>query len=169
MASQEDPQELHEPVISIQVAELMSNAALPKDPAIRTQLTSLFTADSNREYGPRQNIRIFGVKEEADEHVYPKVHEVAAEAGAPVGREDISNCNWVLSKAISDSEGRPISVKFVRKQTKGLQSSQCKLKDARKRVFSIDDLILLCVRLAKTSHRRSHVAPVSMINGKVCV
>ena len=48
---------------------------LEQDPNTR-ELSSLFNADSNEQYRRRYNVRLFRVKEEADEDVYQNVVEV---------------------------------------------------------------------------------------------
>ena len=81
------------------------------------KLSSLFNADSNEQYGRRDNGRIFGLKEEADEDVYQKVVDVAMKVGQ-ISKTDISICHRVPSKNLINDEGRPIIVKFERRQTK---------------------------------------------------
>ena len=43
----------------------------PEQSPFTGELSSLFNADSNEQYGRRDNVRVFGVKEQAaDEYVY---------------------------------------------------------------------------------------------------
>ena len=97
---------------------------------ITGKFSSLFNADSNEQYGRRDNIRIFGVKKEADEDVYQKVVDVAMKVGRQISKTDISICHRVPSSNLKKDEGRPIIVKFVRRQTKsGLMANKKSLKD----------------------------------------
>ena len=64
---------------------------------ITGKLSSLFNADSIEQYGRRDNVRIFGVKEEADEDVYQKVVDVAMKVGHQISKTDISICHRVPS------------------------------------------------------------------------
>ena len=47
----------------------------------KSGLASLFSSDAVEQYGRRDNIRIFGVKEKADEDIYEEVINVAKSAG----------------------------------------------------------------------------------------
>ena len=54
---------------------------------ITGKLSSLFNADSNEQYGGRDNVRIFGVKEEADDDVYQKIFDVAMKVGHQISKQ----------------------------------------------------------------------------------
>ena len=97
---------------------------------ITGKLSSLFNADSNKQYGRRDNVRKFGVKEEADEDVYQKVVDVDMKKGHQISKTDINICHRVPSRNLKKDEGRPLIVKFVRRQTKsGPMANKKSLKD----------------------------------------
>ena len=79
-----------------------------------SKLLSVFNSDANKQYGRRENIRKFGVRETAEEDPYEKVVEVAGKIGVTIKRVDISVCHRLASR----SGLRPIIVKFVRRETK---------------------------------------------------
>ena len=61
-----------------EVADLQSKLAkIAEKPQISGELSSLFNADSNQQYGRRDNVRIFGVEEAPYEDVYQAVIDVA--------------------------------------------------------------------------------------------
>ena len=65
-----------------EVSELRENQSKdPEQSPITGELSSKINADSNEQYGKRDNIRIFGVKEEADKDVYQKVVDGALKRG----------------------------------------------------------------------------------------
>ena len=137
---------------------------------ITSKLSSLFNADSNEQYGRRDNIRIFGVKEEADEDVYQKVVDVARKVGHQISKTDISICHRVPSRNVKKDEGRPIIVKFVRRQTKsGLMANKKSLKDCEEKIFINDDITLLRARLAKALRLRADIKSVVMLNEKIVI
>ena len=102
----------------MEIVELRYIAATSKWPVISTQQTSPFNTDSNAQYGWRQKVRIFGVKKEEDEGMYPKVFDVVPEAVEEVPNEVICICHRVHSKTVKDGEWRQKIVKIVRRQTK---------------------------------------------------
>ena len=82
----------------------------------KSGLASLFSADTVEQYGRRDNIRIFGVKENNDEDIYQEVINVAKSAGVNMNKSDISICHRVPSR--STVNPRPVIVKFVRRELK---------------------------------------------------
>ena len=103
----------------------------PEQSPITGEFFSLLNADSNEQYGRRDDVRIFGVKEEADEDVYEKVVDVAMKVGHQMSKTGIiSICHRVPSRNLEKDYGRPINVKFVRKHTNsGLEANKKLLKD----------------------------------------
>ena len=154
-----------------EVADLQSKLAkITEKPQISGELSSLFNADSNQQYGRRDNVRIFGVEEAPNEDVYQAVIDVAEKAGCQVSRADISICHKVPSRNVKPGQGRPIIAKFVRRQTKiGLMTNKKKLKDSENKIYINDDLTLLRARLAKALRQRQDVTSVNMINEKIVV
>ena len=77
------------------------------------------------------------MKEEADKDVYQKVVDVAMKKGHQISKTDISICHRVPSKNLKKDEGRPIFVKFVRRQTKGRLMANKKIteKFCRKNLY----------------------------------
>ena len=71
---------------------------VPEKSSISVELSSLFNADSNEQYGRRDNVRIFGVKEETNEDVYQKVIDVAEKTGYQISKTDFSVCYRVPSR-----------------------------------------------------------------------
>ena len=142
-----------------EVADLQSKLAkITEKPQISGELSSLFNADSNQQYGRRDNVRIFGVEEAPNEDVYQAVIDVAEKAGCQVSRADISICHRVPSRNVKPGQGRPIIAKFVRRQTKiGLMTNKKKLKDSENKIYINDDLTLLRARLAKALRQRQDV------------
>ena len=115
-----------------EVADLQSKLAkIAEKSQISGELSSLFNADSNQQYGRRDNVRIFGVEGAPNEDVYQAVIDVAEKAGCQVSRADISICHRVPSRNVKPGQGRPIIAKFVRRQTKiGLMTNKKKFKDS---------------------------------------
>ena len=126
------------------VVELSTTAETLIYPAVSTQLTSLFRACPNQQYGRRDNTWILGVEEETDEDLYQKGPDVAAEAGAPVSQQHSSNCLWVPSKIMKNGEVQSNIVHFVSRQTKTrLISSEYMPKEAGKRDCNKNDSTLI--------------------------
>ena len=137
---------------------------------ITGKLSSLFNADSNEQYGRRDNVRTFGLKEEDDENVYQKVDDVAMKVGHQISITDISICHRVSSRNLKKDEGCPINVKFVRRQTKsGLMANKKSLKDCEEKIFISDDISLLRTRLAKVLILRADIKSVAMLNEKIVI
>ena len=79
---------------------------VPQEPINeRFKLFSLFHADTNEQYGRRDNIGIFGLEEAAAENPYQKGVEVAQQVGLDISKaisvcviqsqaEDVSNHLW---------------------------------------------------------------------------
>ena len=84
-------------------------------PSDNADITSLFCADSNEQFGRRDNIRISGVEKFKDELVYERVLEVASDIGVTISKQDISLCHHLPSR---NPGSRPIIAKFVRRETK---------------------------------------------------
>ena len=80
-----------------------------------TRLSNLFLSDANEQYGRRENVRIFGVKEQTGEDVYQQVADVLKGTGFEMCKSDISVCHRLPARGQS---GEPIFVKFVRRETK---------------------------------------------------
>ena len=81
------------------------------------ELSRQINADSNEQYRRQDNVRIIEVKKEVDEDGYQKVADVVMKVGLQFSKTDISICHRVPSRNLKDG-GRPIIVKFVRRQTK---------------------------------------------------
>ena len=88
-------------------AELRTTAATPKDSAISTKLTSPFNVDSNNQHDRWDNVRIFGVYEEADEDVCQKLFDVTARLVLRcrgTASAFVTGCSvkqWVIGKDVS--------------------------------------------------------------------
>ena len=137
---------------------------------ITDKLSSLFNADSNEQYGRRDNVRIFGVKQEANEDVYQNVADVAMKVVHQISKIDISICHRVPSRKLEKDEGPPIIVNVVRRQTKsGLMTNKKSLKDCEEKLFINDDITLLRVRLAEGLRLRADIKSVAMLNEKVVI
>ena len=84
-------------------------------PSNIADITSLFCADSNEQYGRCDTISILGVAEINAEDVYERKVEVANDIGVTTSGKDISLCHCLPSR---NPRSRPIFVKFVRRETK---------------------------------------------------
>ena len=132
----------------------------------KSGLASLFSSDAVEQYGRRDNIRIFGIKENADEDIYQEVINVAKCAGVNVTKSDISICHRVPSRATD--KPRPVIVKFVRRELKHrVMSCKRKLKENADMIFINDDITPLRARLAYALRRREDINGVHFINEKL--
>ena len=67
-------------------------------PSDNADITSLFCADSNEQFGRRDNIRISGVEKFNDGVVFERVLEVASDIGVTISEQDISLCHHLPSE-----------------------------------------------------------------------
>ena len=133
MAPEKDPQGFHGPPFlcgfcaAAEVAVLQSKLAkIAEKPQISGELSRLSNADSNQQYGRRNNVRIFGEEEVPNEDVYQAVIDVAEKAGCQVSRADISICHKVPSRNVKPGQGRPIFAKFCKETDQNRADDQQK-------------------------------------------
>ena len=133
-----------------------------------TRLSNLLLSDANEQYGRREVIRIFGVKEQTGEDVYQQVVDVVKGTGVEVCKSDISVCHRLPARGQS---GKPINVKFVRRETKlALMKKKSGLRHQSGRPIYINDNIKqLRARLLKPLKRKSDVKAANKINEKTIV
>ena len=80
-----------------------------------TRISNLSSSDANEQYGRRENVRIFGVEEQTGEDMYQQVVDVVKGTGVEICKSAISVCHRLPARGQS---GKPIIVKFVRRETK---------------------------------------------------
>ena len=105
--------------------------------ALRTQVQSHnFEIDRLEQYSRRENIRVFGVAETADESTNDVIVQVAADMGVDITERDISVSHRIGKK--TGTKPRAIIAKFVRCDTKTAiirNKSNLKGLDGYKSVF----------------------------------
>ena len=133
-----------------------------------TRLSNLFSSDSNEQYGRREKVRIFGVEEQTGEDVYQQVVDVVKGIGVETCKSDISACHRLPAKGQS---GKPIIVKFVRRETKlALMKKKSGLRHQSGRpIFINEDITQLRARLLKSLIEKPDVKAANMINEKIIV
>ena len=143
--------------------------------ALRTQVQSQnFEIDRLEQYSRRENIRVFGVAETADEltnDITGCIVKVAADMGVAITERDISVSHRIGKK--TGTKRRPIIAKFVRRDTKtAIMRNKRNLKglDSYKSVFVNDDLTTMRSKLVYELKRDGSVTRVWTMNGKImCV
>ena len=65
---------------------------------VSSGIASLFNADTNKQNGRRNKVRIFGVKENANEDVYQEVNNVVRASGVEIDNTDFSSCHRIPNK-----------------------------------------------------------------------
>ena len=137
--------------------------------ALRTKVQSQnFEIDRLEQYSRRENIRVFGVAETADELTNDVIVKVAADMGVVITERDISVSHRIGKK--TGTKPRPIIAKFVRRDTKtAIMRSKRNLKglDAYKSVFVNDDLTTMRSKLLYELKRDGSVTRVWTMNGKI--
>ena len=133
-----------------------------------TRLSNLFLSDANEQYGQRENVRIFGVEEQTGEDVYQQVVDVMKATGVEICKSDISVCRRLRARGQS---GKPIIVKFVRRETKlALKKKKSGLRHQSGRpIYINDDITQLRARLLKSLNEKPDVKAANMINEKIIV
>ena len=124
-----------------------------------------FLSKANEQDGRRENVRIFGVEEQTGDDVYQQVVDVVKGTGVGICKSDISV--WHRLPAWGRS-GEPISVKFVRRETKlPLMTTKSGLRhQSSGPIYINDDITQLRARLLKTLKEKPDVKAANMINEK---
>ena len=132
-----------------------------------TRLSILFLSDANEQYGRRENVRTFGVEEQTGEDVYQQVVDVVKGTSVEICNSDISVCHRLPARGQS---GRPIFVKFVRRETKLalMKKKSCLRHQSGRPIYINDDITQLRARL-KSLKEKPDVKVANMINEKVIV
>ena len=133
-----------------------------------TRLSNLFLSDANELYGRREKVRIFGVEEQTGEDVYQQVVDVVKGTGVEICKSDFSVRHRVPARGKS---GKPIFVKFVRRETKlALMKKKSGLRHQSVRpIYINDDITQLRARLLKSLKEKPDVKAANMINEKIIV
>ena len=133
-----------------------------------TRLSSLLLSDANDQYGRRENVRIFGVEEQTGEDVYEQVVDVVKRTSVEYCKSDISVCHRLPARGQS---GKPIIVKFVRRETKlALMKKKNGLRHQSGRpIYINDDITQLRARLLKSLKEKPDIKAANMINEKIIV
>ena len=133
-----------------------------------TRLSNLFLSDANEQYGRRENVRIFGVEEQTGEDVYQQVVDVVKGTGAEVIKSDIIVCHRLPARGQS---GKPIIVKFVRRETKLalMKKKSCLRHQSGRPSYINDNITQLRARLLKSLKEKPDVKAANMINEKIIV
>ena len=128
----------------------------------------MFLSDANEQYGRREKVRIFGVEEQTGEDVYQKVVDVVKATGVEICQNDISVCHSLPARGQS---GKPIIVKFVRRETKlALMKKKSGLRHQSGRpIYINDDITQLRARLVKSLKGKPNVKAANMIKEKIIV
>ena len=125
-----------------------------------------FDVDRLAQYSRRENVRLHGVPETADENTDDVVIGIAHDMGVDISRNDIS-VSHRLPKSRTMSE-RPIIVKFVRRNTKtALMTNKKTLRsiDRYRHTYVNDDLTPLRSRMLRTLKNDDEVKRVWTIDG----
>ena len=86
------------------ISELLEKQSKdPEQSPTTGKLCSLFNTHSNKQYRRRDNVKIFGVKEEADGEVYRKIVDVAMKVGHQIS---IQNTAYVAGYLMPKLEQR---------------------------------------------------------------
>ena len=133
-----------------------------------TRLSNLFLSDAKELYARREKVRIFGVEEQTVEDVYQQVVHVVKGTGVEICKSDISVCHRAPARGKS---GKPIVVKFVRRETKlAMMKKKSGLRHQSGRpIYIKDDITQLRARLLKSLKEKPDVKAANMINEKIIV
>ena len=137
--------------------------------ALRAQVQTLnFDIDRLQQYSRRENFRVFGIAETADEKTNDIIVKVAGDMGVDITERDISVSHRIGKKM--GTKPRPIIAKFVRLDTKtAMMRNKRNLKglDGYKSVFVNDDLTTMRSKLVYELKRDESVTRVWTMNGKI--
>ena len=133
-----------------------------------TRLSNLFLLDGNEQYGRRENVRLFGVEEQTGEDVYQQVVDVLKKTVVEICKSDFSVCHRLPARGQS---GKPIIVKFVRRETKlALMKNKSGLQHQSGRpIYINDDITQLRAGLLKSLKEKPDAKAANMINEKIIV
>ena len=137
--------------------------------ALRAQVQTLnFDIDRLQQYSRRENVRVFGIAEIADEKTNDIIVKVAGDMGVDITERDISVSHRIGKKM--GTKPRPIIAKFVRRDTKtAIMRNKRNLKglDGYMSVFVNDDLTTMRSKLVYELKRDESVTRVWTMNGKI--
>lgn len=126
--------------------------------------------DKLEQYSRKENIKIFGLKENPNEDLEMKVIDLSKDIGVDIVADDISVCHRLPG---GGKYPRPAIVKFVRRKTKvSIMKAKKNLKELpqRKDVFITDDLTRLRSKIVRYMKDDEKISKVWTIEGKIhCV
>ena len=122
----------------------------------------MFHADTNEQNRRRDNIRIFGLEEAADEHPYQKVLEVAQQVGLEISKTDVG-----LSHRVPSRSGKRPVMMFFRRQTKIVSTTRKEeLQQSKSPVYNKEDLTILGPKIAAKLRAKDELKGVTFLDGK---
>ena len=141
-----------------------------------TKLTKLsyFSYENVLEqYTRKENVKIYGVKEQKDENVIDVVLGVAKEMGAELSRADLSVCHR-LGKPNDNGDGRmksrTIIARFTRRDAKTTfmkAKKNLRKKEETKNIFVNDDLTRVRSKVFQELRRDPNIVKTWTIDGKI--
>ena len=163
-------------IISVAVSTAVSSALKRLDESMTSKLAKVqrqclpnkYENDKMEQYSRRENLRIFGINEEANETedvLEAKVIELAGDIGVEIKPDDIS----VAHRMGKPREGgRPVIVRFChRKKKYEMMRNKKKLKGRQRKVYINDDMTSLRAKMMKLVKEQEVVKNVSTRDGSI--
>lgn len=163
-------------IISVAVSTAVSKAVKELDERMASKLAEVqrqcllnkYDNDKLEQYSRRENVRISGIAEEANETdgiLEAKVIELAGDMGVELKSEDIS----VAHRMGKPKEGgRPVIVRFCQRKKKDeIMRNKKKLKNRERKVYVNEDLTSLRAKMMKLAKEQDSVKNVSTRDGSI--
>ena len=130
--------------------------------------TQSFELDRLQQYGRRDNVRVNGIEETAEESTNSIMVKLASDMGVPITEQDISVSHRMGRN--TTGKPRPIIAKFVRRDTKTrMMRAKKELRGLSgcRNVYINDDLTSLRSRLVYELNRDDTIKSVWTIEGRI--
>lgn len=143
-----------------------------KEQLTASVIVNKYENDKLEQYSRRENLRLYGVKEDQEEDLQQTVIDIAGEVGVQIDKSDINVCHRLGHKPTGQDQRKPrgIICRFLTREPKvNILKKKYRLKNSKenKNVFITEDLTVLRSRLVRAVKNIPNVSGIHTNDGRV--